>query len=146
MFDDDSIFELLRKDHEALLRACRDLRAHVDDPGFEERAAPFMSELRRHERAEAKVLSRPLLLRVPEGVIGDALQRQHLELDRAIDELALAQGTRARRDALDEMIVRLSSHFEYEQDRVFPATSYLFAQSVQREMAKRFADERAATP
>lgn len=142
----ETLYELLRKDHERLTVACADLRAHVGDEDFAHRAAPLFALLRQHERAEDEILTRPLTLRVPDGALVEHLRHQQQELDRAIDELARARSREDRTRALDELTARLAAHVRFEHERVFPASAYLFSRKAQRRMADRYADERLAAP
>ncbi len=139
-----SIYEQIRRDHDRLRVTCAELRALVGTPDLGPAAAAFFDELREHERLEEEILSRPLALRMPGAAIGPQLERQRADLERAaVAVLEAADGPEAA-TALSELAGQLARHFAYEQERVFPATSYVFSPSAQRRMAEAFARERVA--
>ncbi|MCB9598586.1 MAG: hemerythrin domain-containing protein [Sandaracinaceae bacterium] len=139
-----TIYELLRQDHEHLTVACARLHPIVDSTDFGRVASAFLRELRDHERVEEEILARPLILRVPDAAIVGSLHRQHDELADKMIALLQAEDAERRATALNELAALAASHFRFEHERVFPASSLVFSSNAQQAMAEAFAHERLA--
>lgn len=129
-----TIFELIRRDHEAIRRL---LRETVEAPSSEGTVAclgRLARAVRIHDEAEHGSLYSALLSRENGEELGTRGAEAHRRVEQALDDvIATPAGTVEHDVRLQELKNQLEHHFHWEQERLFPAAHFLFgAQTLNR--------------
>ena len=146
-----TIFEKIRRDHDALRRAIREATEAIDPAGKVATLGRLTRALRIHDDAERSSIYTALLSHERGRELGTEASEMHRTLEVMVSDLvAMTPDTPDRDICVQELAQTLEHHFRWEQERLFPAAHFLFGASTQQRLgeiydeAKRRAHDVAA--
>lgn len=122
-----TIFELIRRDHDSIRRLFREAREAPSDQGTVACQGRLARAIRVHDEAEHGSLYSALLARERGEDLGTEGAEAHRHIEVALDDLiATRPGTVEHGVRLQELRNQMEHHFQWEQERLFPAAHFLF--------------------
>lgn len=134
-----TIFELIRRDHDTIRRLLREAQDAPSDEGTIECQGRLARAIRIHDEAEHSSLYSALLARERGEELGTEAAEAHRHVEQALDDLiATRAGTVEHGVRLQELRNQMEHHFNWEQERLFPAAHFLFGAPTLNHLAELY--------